>query len=378
MRLNRRHFLAASITLPSAVRALAQEPAPRWVLLGTDQGRGIFRARWNAATGELGKPELAIAAERPDFFAMHPNLPVLYSVNSVGDGKGGVSSFRLNKATGELTLLNKVSSHGDGPCFVSVSLPWVYVANYAGGSFAALRVREDGSLEDRFGGFACKQHGDACGVLGPVHDRQDAPHLHCTTVAPNGDVVVCDLGDDSILVFSPPNGALNPPRRFAARKGSGPRHVAFHPNRKWMYCIHEVDCTIDLYDWSPKRMALREGSVISTLAPGVPLKGNTACEIRVSDDGRFAYACTRGAGSDDLSVYRIDAKTGLLTEQQRVKCGGHVPRVITFDPSRRWLASCNQNAPGNVAIFAHDPATGRLNETPKIIAADTPMFIEWV
>ena len=377
MRTSRRNFLAASAALPFALRSFAEAPAPQWIFLGTDKGKGIYRARWNAATGELGRPELAIAADRADFFALHPKLPVLYSVNSVGDGKGAVSSFRIDTATGELTLLNKVSSHGDGPCFVSVALPWVFVANYSGGSIAAHRVDAEGRLIDEpRNSFACKDHGDACGTLGPVHERQDAPHLHCTTVAPNGDIVVCDLADDSILVFTAPKDTLQPPQRYPARKGSGPRHVAFHPNGKWMYCIHEVDCTIDLYGWNGHALALREGSVTSALAPGTPVKGNTACEIVMSDDGRFLYTCTRGA--DDIAVYRIDAKTGLLTEQQRVTCGGHVPRFIAFDPSRRWLASCNQNAPGNVAIFAHDPATGRLSATPKIFAAETPMFIQWV
>ena len=381
MRTSRRQFLAASAALPFALRGFAQSRAPQWAYLGTDKGKGIYRARWNAATGELGKPELAIAADRPDFFALHPKLPVLYSVNSVGNGKGAVSSFRVNTATSELTLLNKVSSHGDGPCFVSVSLPWVFVANYSGGSIAAYRVDERGRLADEAqNSFACKDHGDACGVLGPVHERQDAPHLHCTTIAPNGDIVVCDLADDSILVFPLPKERLQPPLRYPARKGSGPRHVAFHPNGKWMYCIHEVDCTIDLYDWSVREgkgvLALREASTISALTKGTPVKGNTACEIVISDDGRFAYTCTRGA--NDIAVYRIDPKSGLLTEQQRVKCGGQVPRYIAFDPSRRWLASCNQNAPGNVAIFAHDPATGRLSDAPRAFAAESPMFLQWV
>jgi 6-phosphogluconolactonase (cycloisomerase 2 family) len=31
-----------------------------------------------------------------------------------------------------------------------------------------------------------------------------------------------------------------------------------------------------------------------------------------------------------------------------------------------------------VTVFAHDAATGKLSETPKTFAAETPMFVLWV
>jgi len=117
--------------------------------------------------------------------------------------------------------------------------------------------------------------------------------------------------------------------------------------------------------------------VVSTLAAGVPLKGNTASEIVVSDDGRFLYSCTRGDGSNTIEAWKID-ENGYLTEVQRVSCGGKVPRYIAFDPSRKWLVCCNQGAPGNVVVFSRDSATGRLGVKPKVFQAPTPMFALWV
>ena len=85
---------------------------------------------------------------------------------------------------------------------------------------------------------------------------------------------------------------------------------------------------------------------------------------------------------DEITVYRADATTGLLTEQQRLSCGGKVPRYFAFDPSGRWLVCTNQgtgvSGSGSVTVFAHDAATGRLSETPKTFAAETPMFVLWV
>ncbi len=147
-----------------------------------------------------------------------------------------------------------------------------------------------------------------------------------------------------------------------------------------MYCIHEIDCTIDLYDWSVSGgqpvMKLREDSVVSTLAHGVGTKGNAACEIVVSDDGRFVYTCTRGA--DTVEVWRVDESTGLLTLVQRLPSAGKVPRYIAFDPSKKWLVCCNQGGSGNVAVFARDAGTGRLGVRPKVFQANTPMFALWV
>jgi 6-phosphogluconolactonase len=108
------------------------------------------------------------------------------------------------------------------------------------------------------------------------------------------------------------------------------------------------------------------------------MAGNTACEMVVSEDGRFLYSCTRG--EDSITVWRID-ENGYLTEMQRLSCGGKVPRYIALDPSRRWLVCCNQGAPGNagnVTVFSHDAATGRLGVRPRVFQANTPMFALWV
>ena len=383
--ITRRRFAAGALAVPFALRGISNAQAAaastRWVLLGTDQGKGIYRAPWNAATGSLGAAELAVQTARPAFLARHPSLPVIYAVNSESGPAAGVSSFSLDTANAGLTLINEVGSGGDGPCFVSVDPTgqMAFVANYAGGSFAAFRLTNTGRLAQAIGVFKYNQQ-----EHGPVGDRQEAAHIHCATVAPgNSFVIACDLGDDVLLVFpiGPGRGDyVRVPQRAAARRGSGPRHVAFHPNGNWLYCIHEIDCTIDLFDWrierGDPRLRMREGSTVSTLAKGSNTAGNTGCEVVVSDDGRFVYACTRG--EDSIVVYRVDQNGGYLTEVQRLRCGGKTPRYIGFDPSRRWLLCCNQGGSGNVAVFSHDAATGRLGLRPHVFQAPTPMYALWV
>ncbi|HZL28841.1 MAG TPA: lactonase family protein [Acidobacteriaceae bacterium] len=385
MTVSRRSFLASSIALPWALRSLAQHPAgPRWVFLGTDKGPGIMRCAWDAVTGKLGAAELAIKSEHSGFFALHPRLPRLYVANELNGVPGVVSVLDVNAAAGTLELAGKQSTMGEGPCYVSVDKTGrnVFAANYAGGSFAAFDLGKDGSLKPATGTLDCRNNPE-CGTHGPVAKRQEAAHLHCANVAPGNDFVLsCNLGNDSIEVFPIHPGEADPlgkPQRFSARAGSGPRHIAFHPNRRWVYIIHELDCTVELFDWSvaggAASLKRRDGSAISTLGPGEPRAGSSGCEILVSPNGRFVYTCTRG--TDSLQVFGVDARTGRLTEQQRLPCGGKVPRHIAFDPTHRWLLVANQVG-SSVTVFSNDARTGKLSGPVQTLAADTPMFVQFI
>jgi 6-phosphogluconolactonase len=376
-----------------ALRAMAEPAeATRWLLLGTDKGKGIYRASWNAATGEMGAVELAIATERPAYFAIHPKKPVLYAANELAVGDGKVSSFRVDARAGALEAMQQVSSGGAGPCYVSVDETGetAFVACYAGGTVSPISLKKDGGLTVAGGGLDCRKN-EACGVTGPVKDRQDAAHLHCAVVAPdNKYLLVCNLGEDAIEVIPikpglPSNEVFGEPERVPARSGSGPRHVAFHPNKQWVYCIHELDCTIDVFEFGVNRkgggkLTPLGGSTVSTLGSEAARPGSTGCEIVVSKDGRFVYANTRGENS--LVVYRVNAKNGTLTEQQRVQTGGSVTRLIAFDPTRRWLLCMNQGS-DSVTVFAHDAKTGKLGDgtagaKPKTFKAESPMCVSFL
>ncbi len=394
-RTTRRQMLRSFPPLPFALRAMADSmpgsgpaptqvpPTPRWILLGSDTRKGIFRAAWDAERGELRNIQVAATTDHPTYLTLHPRYPILYAVNELPQSDGALCSFRLDPETAALTPLARVSSNGNAPCFVSVDQTGqvAFVANYGGGSFAAFHLDENGTMHNA-AFFACDKN-PACGLPGPHPERQDAPHLHSATLSPdNRFVLVCNLGEDSIEIFPIHPGSAHPieaPVRVAARAGSGPRHLAFHPNGLWLYCIHELDCTIDLYDWNVSNglpaPVLRKESAISTLATTAALPGSIACEISISPDGRFLYANTRGENS--LVVYQVNPSTGLLSEQQRVFTSGGFTRYFTFDPSRRWLLCANQGT-STVTVFAHDPSTGRLGDAPKAFVVDHPMFLQFI
>jgi 6-phosphogluconolactonase len=149
-----------------------------------------------------------------------------------------------------------------------------------------------------------------------------------------------------------------------------------------VYVIHELDCTVELFDWNSPgigqaSLKRREGSAVSTLAEGAKLNGETGCEILVAPNGKFVYASSRFASSNTVTIFAVNLKTGQLKQQQVISCGGEVPRHIALDPSGRWLLVANQGS-SMVTVFAHDAATGRLTGPTQTVAADTPMFVQFV
>ena len=410
---SRRQFLAASAALPLALRALTQPQAlgeapksdSHWVLVGTGTEKGIFRASFDPATGALGEFEVAVESSHPTYLALHPTRPFLYAANELPKGDGQLSCFELDRNTASLTPLSQISSQGNGPCCVSVDRTGQvgFAANYGGGSVVVVNLVSDGEF-DNLSLFSCNTNLD-CGTPGPVKARQDGPHMHCVALSPeNRYVLACDLGDDAIEVMpfvtakpqhpvggeapkpSRQSGALQggTGQRFATRAGSGPRHLAFHPNGRWVYCIFELDCTIEAFDWSLRKgggnLQARPGTVISTLAAGAAADSggahpNTACEIVISPDGKYLYANTRGANT--LAVYEINRGNSMLTEQQRVSTGGDMTRHFAFDHTGHWLLCANQGS-STITVFSHEPSTGRLGETPKSYAIDTPMFVQFL
>jgi 6-phosphogluconolactonase len=294
-----------------------------------------------------------------------------------------VTSFIIDPGTGGLRQIGQVTSGGDGPAYISIDATdhAVFVANYHGSSIASYTVSPDGSLSQPVERIDFKDH-EKFGALGSNSARQDLPHPHCTTLSPdNRFLLVCDLGTDHISVFEihPDTGKLSNHALFTNnRSGSGPRHVVFHPNGRWVYCINEIDSTIDRCLWTatrfsdvPQGLLVNTNTPVKTIAANFPAEKNTAAELAISPDGNFLYASNRG--EDSLVVFSIRAKDGQLSLLQRISCGGKTPRHFTLDPTAQWLLCGNQDS-ATITIFRRDAVTGRLTGPTQIVPLDSPLM----
>ncbi len=382
---------AQSVTENFSSRFRRKPPAAHpltFVYFGADtangKSKGIYLARFDSNTGHLTAPALAAQTPRPSFLAI--SAPTqgrrrVYAVNALPDDSATVTSFSMDPATGALGEIGRVTSAGAGPCYVSLddTAHAAFVANYAGSSIATYHLRPDGSLSDPVERISFK---DAeFGHRGPVAARQNLPHPHSVHLSPdNRFLLVSDLGSDAISVFAvdPVSARLGPPAVFRSeRPGCGPRHIAFHPNGRWIYSINEIDSTIDQFLWTttssraqPQGLLVSTGRFVKTIAPGFPSAKNTAAELAVSSDGNYLYASNRG--EDTLVVFSI-AGDGVLKPVQRISSGGKTPRHFALSPDERWLLCGNQDS-ATVTVFRRDGGSGRLTGPVQTVALDSVMF----
>lgn len=337
--------------------------------------KGIYRAQLDTETGRLHSLELAVELDSPSFVALHPTKPVVYAVSEVanfgGEKAGAVSALRRDTQSGRLTLLNQQTTKGAHPCHVSVTPcgKFVMVANYSGGSVACYPVQEDGSLGP-MSGFV--QHEGSS-----VSPRQKGPHAHSIDPDPTGRFFyVDDLGADKVFIYRLDEGRLvsNQPAFASLAPGSGPRHLAFHPEGRFAYVINELLSTVTAFEHHAETGALTEIQTISTLPDGFDGK-NTTAEIRIHPSGRFLYGSNRG--HDSIAAFRIHRDTGKLTALGHTPSGGNSPRNFTVDPSGRYLLAAHQSS-DNVVAFRINRGTGLLEPTGSELEVSMPVCVTFI
>ncbi|MCB1234429.1 MAG: lactonase family protein [Verrucomicrobiae bacterium] len=377
----RLHFLPFLLSL-SLVAATAASAADPIVFFGTYTrgkagSKGIYASRLNLETGELNEPVVVAEVENPSFLAIHPNRRFLYAVSEISgaDGKpaGGVTAYRIESETGALTRINAQPSGGDGPCHVSIdpSGRCALVANYGSGVAAALKIGEDGALT----------FGNAIQHTGSSVDprRQKGPHAHSANPSPDGrHAFVADLGLDKILIhrIDPATGTLAEHGFVKVEPGSGPRHLAVHPNGRWAYVINEMALTVTALNYDASGGSLAPFQTVSTLPDADrDQAGLSTAEIQVHPGGKFLYGSNRG--HDTIAVFSIDPADGRLTRLENEPIRGQTPRNFALDPTGRYLLAEGQ-ASNTVSVFRIDPETGRLEYTGHTIEVPSPVCAKFL
>ncbi len=324
--------------------------------------KGIYVSKFNATTGELGTPELAGETGSPSFLAIHPSKKYLYSVGEMavpGQKGGGVTAFSIELPSGKLTKINQVSSVTGGPCHINLDATGklAMVANYGGGSCASYQVKDDGSLTE-----AVSHHQHTGSSVN--EKRQAAPHTHSVNFSPdNRFALVCDLGLDKVLIYKidPATGKSEPHGEGKVPAGGGPRHLAFHPNGKFVFVNNEITMTETTFVWDAQKGTLTEVQTVSTIPEADRSQsGLSTAETRVHPNGKFVYVSNRG--HDTIAVFTCDPATGKLALIQNANVEGKTPRNFNLDPTGKWCIAAHQGS-NSVALFKVDQETGKLTFT---------------
>jgi 6-phosphogluconolactonase len=335
------------------------------------QAKGIYVFRMNPSTGGLTLLQI-VDIPNPSYLGLDPALRHLYSVNEMT--AGAVSVFAINPANGMLTFINTMPTNGQDTTHLSLQPrgQYLFAASYTSGNFQVFRINGDGSIGEMTDNFQSVGNG-----TGPNPDRQEGPHAHQILTDPNGEHVFgVDLGADKVNVWNLDDGTgkLIPSTVpfVPIASGSGPRHMAFHPDRQHAYVLSELASSVTVFDYDPVRAAFVWKQTISTLPPDFT-GTNTTAEIRIHPNGRFLYNTNRGHNS--VTMFEIEPETSELELIGWESTRGEWPRGMNIDPSGTFLYAANQNT-DNIGVFRIDPANGQLHFS-TLVNTPTPVDVEF-
>ena len=387
MRIPKRTFLFLLLVgfLPLPFTRIDAKPAAAkqyLVYVGTyttkTASKGIYAFRYDAGSGKLTPIGVAAETQDPSWVAIHPNGKFLYAVNEAGKNSM-VSAFSLDAKSGKLTLLNPLPALGEDPCYLSFDRTgkYVFVANYTSGNVVVFPIGEDGKL----GSATANVHDE--GSLGPNKERQEGPHAHWIEAsAGNRYAYVSDLGLDKVLIykFDAASGKLTNPGSnqkdsFSATlpPGSGPRHVAFSRNGKFMYVLSELQSTVTVFV-NDAREKYRDVQTISALPKDFSGR-NDAAEIAIHPSGKFLYSSNRG--HESIALLKIDPGTGKLAAAGDFSVEGKEPRHFAIDPFGDFLLAEDQLS-DKIVTFRIDQKTGALTPTGDSVEVPSPVCIAFL
>ncbi|SCG58924.1 lactonase family protein [Micromonospora inositola] len=304
---------------------------------------GIVAARRDPASGELTPLGTAAITASPSFLVRHPALPVLYAVNELSEGQ--VSAFRV-AADGDLSPLGVQPTGGAEPCHLAVAPNGrhLFVANYGGGSVAVFPLDSDGVPGQRSDLVHHEGHG-------PDPERQEKAHCHMVSPDPGvGPLLAVDLGTDSVYRYDldAASGRLVPRApRLRTPAGTGPRHLARHPDGRRCWVVGELDGTVTAYDLTADG-ALHQRERVDASGRAGHVQPS---EIALGPDGGFLYVGNRGVGT--VAVFSVaDGSPRLVAE---VDTGGEWPRHFALTAEHLYVADERADM---IRMFRVDPDTG--------------------
>jgi 6-phosphogluconolactonase len=289
-------------------------------------GPGMLLGTADPVTGALTVQVRSAAIGDPSWLAIGPKA--LYAIS---ESTGTVSAVDPNTLAVRTTVAT-----GSGPAHVAVHPggAFLFTSLYDGGATVTHPIATDGTVKART----------------DTRKQGTGSHAHEVVADPTGQYLLAmDLGRDSVFVYTLTGSRLTLARQVRFPAGTGPRHLAFHPNGRYAYLAGENGNNVTVCSWQDG--VLTPGQVL----PASVVSPNYPGEIVTSSDGRFAYVSNRGANT--VGVFTVSTDGATLTPLAAPACGGDWPRNLALTPDGTWLYVANQNS-GSITWLPLDPTTG--------------------
>jgi 6-phosphogluconolactonase len=336
-----------------------------------DQGT-IQHYRITNATGAVLLVDTAFANAAVSNTALSEDERFLYVAHT---DTGRISTFSRDPDSGSLTLEGFVEVPGSpdptsSPATQTLEIDhtgrFLLAANYTANTVLVYALQADGMV----------------GAL--VASREDGLNAHQTLLTPRNDfALVPYLGSNYIAVyrFDDHDGSLTPNNPFLntlPTPQSGPRHLALHPSRDWVYSISENAGAIDFFKLNERRGTLRHRQTLSSLPADFAGAERSGSEIEIDKAGEFLYVSNRldQVANGILGVYSI-ARDGVLAPIQFEDSRGATPRQFSLSPDGDLLVVGNQGS-ANMSVFKVNDRTGKLKYVATTPVCEKPFFARMV
>jgi 6-phosphogluconolactonase len=331
--------------------------------------KGIYKFTLDTEARTMSQVELAATLDNPTYVTISQDNQYLYSVVKDGD-LGGAAVYSINSEANTLEFVNKQLLEGASPCHISVDSnnSQIVTANYHKGTIELYASSEGGALNPA--SSIAEHHGS-----GPNAARQEKPHAHYSGFTPDEKYIVAiDLGIDKLITYAVNEGALSEVHALSVKPGSGPRHLAFHPNGKYAYIMTELSSEVIALAYNAEDGSFTELQYISTI-PADFTENNQGSAIQLSADGRFVYAANRGHNS--IAIFSVNQDSGELTFVELTHTEGNWPRDFRIDPTGAFLVASNEES-GNLVLFARNEQTGTLQLLQSDVRVPKPVCVAFL
>jgi 6-phosphogluconolactonase len=330
------------------------------------ESKGIYVYDFDSNTGNFNFKNATENIVNPSYLTVSKDNNYVYSVNENG-AESTVSSFGYKPSSGKLNLINQQSSKGADPCYIINDDKNVIVANYSGGNISVFGKNNDGGISE------AKQVVQHFGK-GINAQRQEGPHVHMVHFSPDKKFVLSnDLGNDKVYSYQyNPNATVEVLKikdSISVNSGSGPRHLTFSKDGRFVYLLQELDGALTVFSYSNGILKkIDETTILAKDFKGI----FSSADIHISPDGKFLYATNRGE-ANTISIFKI-LKNGKLVSKGQTSTLGKGPRNFAIDPTGKFLLVAHQYS-NNVVVFKRNITTGSLTDTGKRIALCSPVCL---
>ncbi|MGD0600696.1 MAG: beta-propeller fold lactonase family protein [Terriglobales bacterium] len=316
---------------------------------------------------------ITTGAVDPQSVAVNPagNFAYVASQGCSGGVGGYVSMYTINPTTGALASIGPpVSTNDVGTDSVTIDPfgKFAYVANEGlydtDGSVSAYSIDPTtGALTSTSGGISGNSPEFCCFTAVAVHPSDKFAYVA------NGDSFPRSV---SMYTINGANGAL---KYFGTIAAEGfPTSVVVDPSGQFVYVAAETDSgtpgpgSVSMYAINATTGALTS---LGTIATGTMIAESSSNSIVVDPTGAFAYVTN--SGSNNVSMYSINATTGVLTSGGLI-AAGTTPLSVAVDPTGKFAYVTNFGS-NDVSMYTINATTGALTSIGTIAAGSNPTSI---